>query len=53
VTPPLLNGHAREKPTPSADPSDTRVLYMIIGGIVCAFLVGILLLIVAMASDWN
>ena len=45
------NGSA-DDPRGSA-PSDTRVAIMIIGGIVVMFLIGFLLLVFAMASDWK
>ena len=36
-----------------AAPSDTRMAIVIIGAIVVMFLVGFLLLVVSMASDWK
>ena len=53
MIPPAVNGHPHEKSVPSADPSDTKILYAIVGGIICAFLIGIVLLVVAMMSDWT
>lgn len=53
IPPPVVNGHTSEKPENDAESSDSRFLLYIIGGIVSAFLVGILILIAALVTDWD
>ncbi len=53
MIPPAVNGRTHDAPAPAADPSDTKILYTIIGGIICAFMIGILLLVAALVTDWS
>jgi fumarate reductase subunit D len=53
TTPPAVNGHPPEQDSSDAESSDSRFLLYIIGGIVSAFFVGIIILVVSLVIDWD